>query len=430
MPFPDIITNVDAPNHGLPGPWLAPNGARYVVLDNGGGGLDVWKSTDAGVTWNIMDPLGIPAQTITASILVGSIIYAVGNNTFPTADRLMVSAFDTATDTWQSSTICGTASSADTGRFVSVQFRSLDSKLVIAGTPLSLTIGGLLRTGYILFDTVGLTFGVWIRTGETGATPESWECVATIPGSGEQDFILVSYTDSGGGARSGTRSVWRQSLLDGGVLNPKVLIDTITDAGLTAVTPMAFSDGTNAVIVWAPTNLNPLAMTVWTGPVSTWALASQALNAPNTETSIDAVAAVQVGSTITIFLATTGLPFTGNFWTATGPAGGLVAPVALGTIGPPSAFWNSQPDSLWANVLGGAAPPWGIVIWNVADNTYYWEAAAGPGPAPSIVVPLQFTIFPFPARIDCGCCPEEVGCLHPSGNGKMYAFTKTFLKVE
>ena len=425
MPFPNTVTNVDIVNHGLPGPWLAPNGARYLVLDAGGGDIDIWKSTDLGVTWAVVDVANSPLQTITASVLNGSRIYAIGNDTFTAVDNLRVSVFNTATDLWESSTLNPNANSGDTGRFLSVVFRSSDSQLVIAGTPLSLKVGGLLRTGYLLFDTGALTFSAWVRTGETGASTLTWECDAILQGVGEVDFLFFSYVAP---SNTGIRAIWRQPLSDAGALGAKVQIGTITDGGASNVTPYGFSDGVNAVVVWVPTNLAPLAMAVWSGPVSTWALVSQSLNAPNTETEIDDVAAIQSPTAgLVVFFATTAPGFAGNFWISTDVGGGLSVPSLLGTI----PFWNSGTDSLWANALGGVAPPWGIVIWNVSDATYYWETSATPPPPPPVLTftPLQFTIFAFPYGPDCcSPCGLDVACVMPSGNGNVYVPAKGPLK--
>ena len=420
--FPNTISSggflADMINHGWVGPWLVGS-ARYVLLDNQGSSVNMWKSIDAGVTWSVMDLAGSPLQGLSASVLGGTKIYAAGNDeTGNPNSPLMLSIFDTVTDTWVSSTT-GPNLSAVTGRDITVFYRAFDNKLIIAGTPLTLTIGGNPRTGYILFDVGTLTFSGWTRIGETGVSAQTWECNGILQGVGEVDFLLFSY----GAGNAGTRAIWRQPLTDSGVLGVRVQVDTITDAGFTSITPYGFSDGITAVIVWVPTSLSPLAMTAWIGPVSTWGLVSSGLPAPGTEQTVDDVAAVQIGGSTTVFYATTNSG-NGNFWTSKNSGSGFGLPVFLGT----RAFWNSQPDDLWVNVLGGVAPPWGMVFSNISDGTFYWEAPSPAPPVTPIAIPIAFTVFPFPISFSC-CCPDDVACLKPSKNGKMYAFSKGPLKA-
>ncbi len=58
-----------------------------------------------------------------------------------------------------------------------------------------------------------------------------------------------------------------------------------------------------------------------------------------------------------------------------------------------------------------------------------FQGAAPAPPVNPILSPLQLVIFPFPVSFDC-CCPEDVACVKPSGDGNMYAFSKGPLRIK
>jgi len=415
--FPKTISLSDVPaSNGYPGPFLAPNGFLYCLMTDGAA-LAVFKSSDDGLTWSIQDSLHAPTfggGGNIAGCLGGSVIWAVSVDVTDSVEQ--VSSFDTLSDTWTGNYITANARSGN--RLVAICLRP-DGTLVICGNgATAFWSGDWWRTSYFLFDTSTFVATGWMANGLIGAGAIDWECDAILLGSGEVDFLFWSHDHT---APGGTRAIWRQPLLDSNTLGSLVMLDSITDAGSSPVTPGGFSDGATAVIAWVPTDQAPLSVSVFSGPVFSWSLSSQVLLAPATEDGLDDIAVISAAGSFSVFLAThVNDGAIGNWWVSLNAG----VPNFLGSV----PLWNWTQDSLSANSFLTGASPWGIMFWDSTPQTLFWDLA-GVSPTTQIF-PLQFIVFSFPAGPDCcdPCGGEDVACIRPTKNGKLFATTKGILK--
>ena len=121
-------------------------------------------------------------------------------------------------------------------------YRPSDNSIVICSyevnTPLPL------RTFYFVFDLGTMTAGAQIACGETGADPNSWQCMYALHANGFTQFFFVSSDFAGFNA------IHVQALSDGGVLGAVQTLDS--NPAATNQSYFAAVNGTVIMIGWTP----------------------------------------------------------------------------------------------------------------------------------------------------------------------------------
>lgn len=377
MAFPNTITTDNSiPNgNGQTGPFLI-GGALYVLSDDfdvnpGLLSATMYKSTDNGLTWTILDGANGPS-TGGASGEFG--VCSDGTKIFlshggPTDATLFVAIFDTGSETWTSNTDSGIALSFSvTGNpTTGISFRAFDSKCVVGFSPASLIVTTITptfvdRVGYVIFDPVGLTFSSVTAIGQIGdpTVLASWIIATVQPGNGFTHFFMV--------AKSTSNQYQQQALSDGGS-NGTLASIASADSTLTGKENYpAYSDGTTIILAGvAVFGTNQIDVYVGTSadPISFSTVSIIVTGA----TEIDSLSPVlSFGNSYVMVNSFDGTSQTVKVYTDTG--GGFGLPDTLGLIGSPF---------LWADPLAiSTTVPWGIVLRGAAGQLQYWQPVGTP----------------------------------------------------
>jgi|HubBroStandDraft_5_1064220.scaffolds.fasta_scaffold56411_2 hypothetical protein len=267
MPTPVLITGgAGLAQFGNPGP-IAIGGALYAVL-NGISTFQIWKSTDAGNTWNEIDIVGEPTGTISAawaSCTDGTNIFVAS---FTSGFVLEYIPFDTATQLWGAPVSTGNTCIA----VQQVAYRSFDNSLIVcgivsAGTPgLSycvITIGG---------STTAFTH---CSNNPSGFYMTSW---GILQGHGSDFWFLFNQTP----IAAGTQFLQIQKIDNTNTLGSVVNVDSGPAPGgasLYASLISGFSDGTTFALVWQPDH-TVQSVNVLDAPTLTMSFTTTALPCP------------------------------------------------------------------------------------------------------------------------------------------------------
>ena len=385
MSFPQTISTSIYPLQGFASPWQAPNGAYY-ALGSAGATLSVLKSVDSGVTWTVQDSAHEPpcgGSLPYSGVLAGTKIWAVSATGSGAGDHFQVSSYSTLTDTWQSTHVSGILITSSPG--AGIVYRNSDANLIITWNQFNAISNN--KPFYFTFDTGSNTFSGTTAIG-TAAIGSNCFCVGILLGSGEFDFLLFNHDTLTGG----TRTVSRQPLTDGGVLGGITVIATITDAGTSRAAPYGYSDGTNAIVAWLPTDLNPLQVDVLRAPVSTWAFTTVTISVPGSEDETNQLVPLIDGSTSLVVVASqnfTASPY-GSFWLYTDTGSGFGGAAVLGTI--PYALNDSQnQQQVWGNILTPGTQAITFVDTELAPPEYNFAVLAG------VIPPVN----PCPCYLHC-----------------------------
>ena len=196
MPSPVLITGLGDLFALQTLPYLI--GSDLYVLVNANSGVSftgqMWKSSDAGVTWLEMDAAGeqvANSGSYFASASDGTSIWAVYGTI---AGFMAVVVYDPGTDTWGLPTVTTNVSQSE----FTVLFRASDSSLVVLAQAFA-TPEPEGRPGVFLFDTLTNTFTAFVQTAGTTATDgTTWSIVGVAPGIGTTVyFFYVRQPDFG-----------------------------------------------------------------------------------------------------------------------------------------------------------------------------------------------------------------------------------------
>jgi hypothetical protein len=134
------------------------------------------------------------------------------------------------------------------GNTCSLVYRASDNTIIFAAQPFSLTVGGLTRTGYLVFDIGSLTIGGWHPCGITDVLDlRSVVARSTVRGNGMVHICTIAIN-----ALPGTE-IFQQPLSDAGVLGTNQSVDiSAGNTGVGAPNFSAASDGINIVLAWWP----------------------------------------------------------------------------------------------------------------------------------------------------------------------------------
>lgn len=275
MAAPSLIT---ASGAQTPGSLFNIGSSLYAfVLD--ANQIQVWLSTDAGVTWNEQDSAGRPNTNSSGTpgfATDGTILYAVYTNT---SNVMAVSQFDTSSNLWTTTTVTtNSPNPADTY----VGYRAVDFTLIVYGAPDSLQIIGpplQQRIGVFLFDTSALTFTNWVQSSGSIVTDDTvWDPVAVLQGNGNE-FILISVQSFLTGF-PGASFLWYQTF-NGSTPSSVIQIDTAPTDDI--FWQSAKSNGSELVVAWQTNQSGtPQDLNVWKSPTAPigWALGAISATGP------------------------------------------------------------------------------------------------------------------------------------------------------
>jgi hypothetical protein len=407
MAYPTTISIDDFTVYGNAGPFLIGS-ARYACLKDSFGNLAVFRSDDAGVTWTEKDAAGAPLSdnyTPNATCTDGTKLYIVFSN----GPNMVVSIFDTTSDTWGAMTVC--SATVDALNSISICYRPSDANVIVGS---QIPVAPSTQAAYFTFNTVSLAFTDWTLIGNAPNAVSQWFCYGVFRGLNRTVFYLAM--DNAG---AGTiRSVYQQCLTDGGALGVISLVDTTNDANASFFYAGNGSSASTIAIAWSK-NSNSLDTIVLQAPIIdndilVWSSRTVTADPSSLIWSV----ALAVGPAGTYCFIATFLP-------GGGPPSSIQYSLDAGAGFSPLVTLTSIIDladiNLWAGSLGIGSV--GIIMSGSGIiSTYYWELGATPAP-PAVAIPPQVSFFSFPLSIDC-CCPEDVACLKRSKNGKLYAFSK------
>lgn len=333
MSFPNTVAATPPNFVQGSGPYNIGN-VRYAPMeDSAATKINMWHSTDAGVTWTKLDTAHAPTLSTTepiGSVTDGTNIYVVYNS----GNFVAVTPFNTSTGLWGTPTVTTVEKLVD-DEFCGVAFRASDLKLVIAGGFASLAQGGHKRCGYFLFDTVALTNNALTRIGGTNAgDTNDWILFGTSKDA--KGFTWFLFYD---GTPNATRNLVSQSLADAAnVLGTLQTVDTITKAASDSTFISLACDGNNLLAVWWPDDTaNKASMfesPSGNGGVASWG-ARQTATIPNSGTFIDAMygAIISPGVYVVVMASDDGVNMTINYFLDFGSGFQPQTPFGFGTLG-------------------------------------------------------------------------------------------------
>jgi len=245
--------------------------------DVNGTQLFVYKSTDQGLTWVLVDGLNGPiietgsftqgAWTTTGVKFFAASVSTVVNGTFK---RCQVTIFDPSTDLWGTNTIT-TNNTGPIKNPLVIHYRASTSQLIILCN--FLTSGaGLGRVLSYTFNTLTLAF-----TGESAVVISSinviFNSVAIVAAGPGITLLLYTERDT----LTNTSILAYKTLSDAGVLGVQVNIDSVVTVS-TASIARATTDGTTIGLVWFPDSDGAQdILQTYTAPVATLVFTAQTI---------------------------------------------------------------------------------------------------------------------------------------------------------
>ena len=398
MAFPNTVSA------NLPGQFYQPTGSinRYMVNVDFGGLFHMMKSIDFGVTWAEVDAAHAPTQggIDRSSCTDGSIIFSVSSDV--TDGNVMISTFSMLTDLWIGTTVTANLiANSPNEAVIQVGYRAVDKKLVILGPVDAFKVGATFRVGYFLFDTVALTWGAWVKCGDTAASNFDGDSFGVVPGTGFMHLFMMSIPHPGLGET--VVSVIQQSLSDANALGALQTVDSAAPVGGPTENWFACSDGATVVVMWEPdSTADATLFKIFQGAsASTITFASSTLHAPAAQLIATIVCARSALAGTYAFVCWQDATFTftsfGYFLNAGSGYG------TLQTFG--SLIVSPGPSAIaFASTLTNGGK-WGVTM---QGSAFYWE------PAPAITVlgappvrPPQLIVLP--RRAMC-CIPLRGRC--------------------
>lgn len=365
MAFPNLVTAAALLTESTAGPYEISPGTVYQPLTNNAVTLvQMWKSTDSGVTWakvGIDPSCGFGGGAV-SSCTDGGKIYVLSVD--PTLLFEQISIFDTTTDTWTSTTVTGNAVQAS--NVAAIGYRASDKQLIVTAPVVAFQFAANdIRCGYFLFDAAAHTWGPWTRCGFTMADPGvAWNVFSVLQGSGNAFWFV--FLKGPAVLPNGIYSVVIQSLT-GNALGPLTTIaSNATIAPNVAFLKQGFSDGIHAIVAWQPDN-SIQSLTVLEAPVGTMAFTSQIVSAAAGFIIEDWAVMCSTAAGFVLFIASdNGVSFPVDYYVDSGM--GFAAKTNLG---------SHAVNVILANKI--TSQPWGIVI---NGSTFYWQLLGPPPPPP------------------------------------------------
>lgn len=284
MSFPiTLATSTQAINQGSPGPLLTTGGNLYTVLFNtvfGHQVLVMSKSTDGGLTWNVVGgdgPTDYTGEYGYAACIVGTAIYVV--NVSNPGKVYQIQKFDTVSDTWSSLFTSTLGPSFLPTSRAAICYNATNNCLyVLVNT--SHTV--IWNAQYFYLDLTHSTFSAYTLIGPT--TLLSTFVGGILPGTG--GTIQFVYTVADRTYANPNKTLYIQSLDFTNSLGTPTVIDTVSDDSsfdynllncnqTTGATP------NSAIIVWQPSIATPTKFNCYQAAVGTWTFSKTILTAPS-----------------------------------------------------------------------------------------------------------------------------------------------------
>lgn len=253
--------------------------------------LQVWKSTDSGLTWTEMDSVNEPVvsrSTINGNIDAccdGAVIYGFSYNTG--VPQPQISLFDTGTDTW-GVTVLGNLlpHGFQAVNSISLVYRASNNQIVGLG---SNSFGTSFTSGcYFVFDIGSLLFTHgWVVCGPSAVSNDvNTSQYSACYGASKTIFTFTVFLTGGLGTNP---TVFYQTLSDTNVLSGVVMLDA-NPASTSLVIPTVQSDGTNVVITWmSDFGLHPNRLWIYESLASALSFVKQIVTVPPANTAYTVV---------------------------------------------------------------------------------------------------------------------------------------------
>lgn len=252
-------------------------GNLYQLCNAAHAPLQMFKSSDQGATWNVMDSMHAPVSSLN-----GVSFCFDGSQTLWTAYSNSVGLvafipFDTATDLYGAVTITANPASSNV---MFVWYRIIDAKIVYA-----INIGLPDQAAAFIFDTVALTATSFQRVGTPG------QLAFPIGAFQVAGLTYLAFTTTG----SFPNSLFYQSIDGSGSIGSLVTVET----GLGTVDSLGAvaSSGSKVMLAW---QADGITVSVWIAPISTLVFTNQILSS---FVQVQTMAAVIQGGTVKLFVS-------------------------------------------------------------------------------------------------------------------------------